>query len=141
MVQQFDLKQLVRPNVDATEDQIVAYADLALDCVKTPGTRRPDMKEVVRRLSTMMAELNALTGESSMRGYSMATAYEGDMGGSRYSAMTGGTSRTASSTRSGTSAMMNTSSSASLESEVVAKEPEPPSMRAELLALGINSYD
>ncbi|CAI5462050.1 unnamed protein product, partial [Closterium sp. Yama58-4] len=36
------------------QDAIVDFADLALDCIKSPGTRRPSMKDVGYRLSALI---------------------------------------------------------------------------------------
>ncbi|CAI6011481.1 unnamed protein product, partial [Closterium sp. NIES-65] len=40
----------------ASEEAIVDFADLALDCIKSPGTRRPTMKDVAYRLSALIAK-------------------------------------------------------------------------------------
>ncbi|CAI5930198.1 unnamed protein product [Closterium sp. NIES-64] len=40
----------------ASEEAIVDIADLALDCIKSPGTRRPTMKDVAYRLSALIAK-------------------------------------------------------------------------------------
>ncbi|CAI5936279.1 unnamed protein product [Closterium sp. NIES-64] len=40
----------------ASEEAIVDFADLALDCIKSPGTRRPTMKDVAYRLSAFIAK-------------------------------------------------------------------------------------
>ncbi|CAI7918060.1 unnamed protein product [Closterium sp. NIES-54] len=37
-----------------TEEAIVDFADLALDCIKSPGTRRPTMKDVAYRLNALI---------------------------------------------------------------------------------------
>ena len=62
LIHAFDLDSLVQPHMHVSEDDIIAFADLALYCVKTPGTHRPDMKEVLPCLSTMIAELEVKRG-------------------------------------------------------------------------------
>ncbi|CAI5502210.1 unnamed protein product, partial [Closterium sp. Naga37s-1] len=50
----YALDELKDSKLDASEEAIVAFADLALDCVKMPGTRRPDMKAVAHSLSALI---------------------------------------------------------------------------------------
>ncbi|CAI5480285.1 unnamed protein product [Closterium sp. Yama58-4] len=38
----------------ASEEAIVDFADLALDCIKSPGTRRPTMKDVAHHFSALI---------------------------------------------------------------------------------------
>ncbi|CAI5461270.1 unnamed protein product [Closterium sp. Yama58-4] len=47
-----ELKDSKMPPV--SEEAIVDFADLALDCIKSPGTRRPTMKDVAYRLSALI---------------------------------------------------------------------------------------
>ncbi|GJP39315.1 hypothetical protein CLOM_g23698, partial [Closterium sp. NIES-68] len=54
LVHSYSLDELKDRRMDASEDAIVELADLALDCIKTPGIRRPEMKDVVRRLDAMI---------------------------------------------------------------------------------------
>ena len=132
--------------MDATEDQIIAFADLALDCVKSPGPRRPDMKEVVRRLSTMIAELKALQGESysTMSGVSLGTNFDTSTTGSSMSSMTAA-SRTGTGTGvfsgTGSSAVMRSSTQTGLESASVAEESQQLSLEAELELVGLEIYE
>ncbi|CAI7816200.1 unnamed protein product [Closterium sp. NIES-53] len=49
-----ELKDSKMPPV--SEEAIVDIADLALDCIKSPGTRRPTMKDVAYRLSALIAK-------------------------------------------------------------------------------------
>ncbi|CAI5936234.1 unnamed protein product, partial [Closterium sp. NIES-64] len=49
-----ELKDSKMPPV--SEEAIVDFADLALDCIKSPGTRRPTMKDVAYRLSALIAK-------------------------------------------------------------------------------------
>ncbi|CAI5534955.1 unnamed protein product [Closterium sp. Naga37s-1] len=49
---QDDLKDSKMPAV--SKDAIVDIADLALDCMKSPGTRRPSMKDVAYRLTALI---------------------------------------------------------------------------------------
>ncbi|CAI5498643.1 unnamed protein product, partial [Closterium sp. Naga37s-1] len=53
-VEAFELDELKDSKLEASEEAIVALADLALDCVKMPGTRRPDMKEVAHSLGALI---------------------------------------------------------------------------------------
>ncbi|CAI5480184.1 unnamed protein product [Closterium sp. Yama58-4] len=50
----YALDELKDSKLEASEEATVAFADLALDCVKMPGTRRPDMKAVAHSLSTLI---------------------------------------------------------------------------------------
>ena len=56
-MQEYKLDSLARSDLEATEEQIVTFTDIALDCVKLPGTRRPEMKDVARRLAALLSEL------------------------------------------------------------------------------------
>ena len=58
-MQDYNLELLKRPGLIASDDDVIEFADLALDCVKTPGSRRPEMKEVARRLGMMLARMTA----------------------------------------------------------------------------------
>ncbi|CAI5480189.1 unnamed protein product [Closterium sp. Yama58-4] len=53
-VEAYALEELKDSKLAASEEAIVAFADLALDCVKMPGTRRPDMKAVAHSLSALI---------------------------------------------------------------------------------------
>ncbi|CAI5520919.1 unnamed protein product [Closterium sp. Naga37s-1] len=55
LVETYDMEELrdsKMPTVN--EEAIVDFADLALDCIKSPGTRRPTMKDVAYRLSALI---------------------------------------------------------------------------------------
>ncbi|GJP55207.1 hypothetical protein CLOM_g14181 [Closterium sp. NIES-68] len=54
LVEAYELDELKDSKLQAGEDSIVDFADLALDCIKAPGTRRPDMKEVAYRLNALI---------------------------------------------------------------------------------------
>ncbi|CAI7778295.1 unnamed protein product [Closterium sp. NIES-53] len=54
LVQSYMLDELKDRRMDASENAVVELADLALDCIKMPGIRRPEMKDVVRRLDAMI---------------------------------------------------------------------------------------
>ncbi|CAI5488647.1 unnamed protein product, partial [Closterium sp. Naga37s-1] len=57
MVEAYELEELRDSNMPVvTEEAIVDFADLALDCIKSPGTRRPTMKDVAYRLSALIAK-------------------------------------------------------------------------------------
>ncbi|CAI5962673.1 unnamed protein product, partial [Closterium sp. NIES-64] len=56
-VEAYDLEELRDSKMPAvSEEAIVDFADLALDCIKSPGTRRPTMKDVACRLSALIAK-------------------------------------------------------------------------------------
>ncbi|CAI5471203.1 unnamed protein product [Closterium sp. Yama58-4] len=54
LVQSYSLDELKDRRMEASEDAVVELADLALDCIKMPGIRRPEMKDVLRRLDAML---------------------------------------------------------------------------------------
>ncbi|GJP30357.1 hypothetical protein CLOM_g788 [Closterium sp. NIES-68] len=55
-VQAYDFGLLKDTALDAPEDAVVEFADIALDCVKVPGSRRPLMKDVARRLQALLTK-------------------------------------------------------------------------------------
>ncbi|CAI5479986.1 unnamed protein product [Closterium sp. Yama58-4] len=57
MVEVYELEELRDSKMPmASEEAIVDFADLTLDCIKSPGTRRPTMKDVAYRLSALIAK-------------------------------------------------------------------------------------
>ncbi|CAI5970764.1 unnamed protein product, partial [Closterium sp. NIES-64] len=57
LVEVYELEELKDSKMPvASEEAIVDFADLALDCIKSPGTRRPTMKDVAYRLSALIAK-------------------------------------------------------------------------------------
>ncbi|CAI5503747.1 unnamed protein product, partial [Closterium sp. Naga37s-1] len=55
MVEEYEVDELKDSKMPAaSEEAIVDFADLALDCIKSPGTRRPTMKDVAYRLSALI---------------------------------------------------------------------------------------
>ncbi|GJP37634.1 hypothetical protein CLOM_g22073 [Closterium sp. NIES-68] len=54
MVAEYTLDDLRDKALDIPEEAIVEWADLALDCIKAPGSRRPEMRDVVRRLDHLL---------------------------------------------------------------------------------------
>ncbi|GJP47927.1 hypothetical protein CLOM_g7097 [Closterium sp. NIES-68] len=54
MVDLYELEALKDSRLQASDEAVVDFADLALDCIKAPGTRRPDMKDVAYRLSALI---------------------------------------------------------------------------------------
>ncbi|CAI5527101.1 unnamed protein product, partial [Closterium sp. Naga37s-1] len=55
LVEGYELDELRDSKMPAaSEEAIVDFADLALDCIKSPGTRRPTMKDVAYRLSALI---------------------------------------------------------------------------------------
>ncbi|CAI5487774.1 unnamed protein product [Closterium sp. Naga37s-1] len=56
-IEVFELDELKDSKMPAViEEAIVEFADLALDCMKSPGTRRPSMTEMVYRLTALIAK-------------------------------------------------------------------------------------
>ncbi|CAI5510455.1 unnamed protein product, partial [Closterium sp. Naga37s-1] len=56
-IEVFELDELKDSKMPAViEEAIVEFADLALDCMKSPGTRRPSMTEVAYRLTALIAK-------------------------------------------------------------------------------------
>ncbi|CAI5521038.1 unnamed protein product [Closterium sp. Naga37s-1] len=57
LVEVYELEELKDSKMPvASEEAIVDFADPALDCIKSPGTRRPTMKDVAYRLSALIAK-------------------------------------------------------------------------------------
>ncbi|CAI5461276.1 unnamed protein product [Closterium sp. Yama58-4] len=55
LVEAYEVDELKDSKMPAvSEEAIVDFADLALDCIKSPGTRRPTMKDVAYRLSALI---------------------------------------------------------------------------------------
>ncbi|CAI5505055.1 unnamed protein product [Closterium sp. Naga37s-1] len=61
-VQQYELGELKDPMLDAPDEAIVDLADVALDCLKMPASRRPSMRDVARRLHGLLAQYCADDG-------------------------------------------------------------------------------
>ncbi|CAI5491558.1 unnamed protein product [Closterium sp. Naga37s-1] len=56
-VEEYELEELRDSKMPVvTEEALVDFADLALDCIKSPGTRRPTMKDVAYRLTAFIAK-------------------------------------------------------------------------------------
>ncbi|CAI5505203.1 unnamed protein product [Closterium sp. Naga37s-1] len=55
-VQAYEFSSLKDAALEAPEDAVVEFADIALDCVKVPGSRRPPMKDVARRLQALLSK-------------------------------------------------------------------------------------
>ncbi|CAI5505048.1 unnamed protein product, partial [Closterium sp. Naga37s-1] len=56
-IEVFELDEVKDSKMPAvSEEAIVEFADLALDCMKSPGTRRPAMTEVAYRLTALIAK-------------------------------------------------------------------------------------
>ncbi|CAI5498522.1 unnamed protein product [Closterium sp. Naga37s-1] len=56
-VDAYEFEELKDSKLQASEEAVVDFADLALDCIKAPGTRRPDMKDVAYRLRALIDKL------------------------------------------------------------------------------------
>ncbi|CAI5464601.1 unnamed protein product [Closterium sp. Yama58-4] len=54
MVEDYQVIGMKDSKLDATEEAVLAIVDLALDCIKSPGARRPDMKDIAYRLTALM---------------------------------------------------------------------------------------
>ncbi|CAI7831262.1 unnamed protein product [Closterium sp. NIES-53] len=55
-VQAYEFSELKDAALEAPEGVVVEFADIALDCVKVPGSRRPPMKDVARRLQALLSK-------------------------------------------------------------------------------------
>ncbi|CAI5505202.1 unnamed protein product [Closterium sp. Naga37s-1] len=55
-VQAYEFSSLKDAALEASEDAVVEFDDIALDCVKVPGSRRPPMKDVARRLQALLSK-------------------------------------------------------------------------------------
>ncbi|CAI5462996.1 unnamed protein product [Closterium sp. Yama58-4] len=53
-VDAYEPDELKDSNLQASDEAVVDFADLALDCMKAPGTRRPEMKDVAYRLRALI---------------------------------------------------------------------------------------
>ncbi|CAI7784825.1 unnamed protein product [Closterium sp. NIES-53] len=53
-VDAYELDELKDSKLQASDEAVVDFADLALDCMKAPGTRRPDMKDLAYRLRALI---------------------------------------------------------------------------------------
>ncbi|GJP60349.1 hypothetical protein CLOP_g17548 [Closterium sp. NIES-67] len=54
LVEAYAMEELKDSKLQARSEAVVDFADLVLDCIKVPGTRRPDMKEVAYRLNALI---------------------------------------------------------------------------------------
>ncbi|CAI5988973.1 unnamed protein product [Closterium sp. NIES-65] len=64
-VQAYEFASLKDPKLEAPEEAVVELADIALDYVKVPGSRRPDMKDLARRLQGILTKYCADGSSSS----------------------------------------------------------------------------
>ncbi|CAI7771390.1 unnamed protein product [Closterium sp. NIES-54] len=62
-VADYELDLLKDPSMEVPEDAIVEFADIALDCLKMPCTRRPDMKAVAHRIDDLIQKYCSGKGE------------------------------------------------------------------------------
>ncbi|CAI5462333.1 unnamed protein product [Closterium sp. Yama58-4] len=62
-VADYELDLLKDPSMEVPEDAIVEFADIALDCLKMPCTRRPDMKAVAHRIDDLIQKYCTGKGE------------------------------------------------------------------------------
>ncbi|GJP30361.1 hypothetical protein CLOM_g792 [Closterium sp. NIES-68] len=65
-VQGYELGALKDASLEAPDEAVVELADIALDCLKMPASRRPHMKGVARRLHRLLQLHCAAHGNSSM---------------------------------------------------------------------------
>ncbi|CAI7780757.1 unnamed protein product [Closterium sp. NIES-54] len=49
------ISQVVMEDLKAPPDAIIMFVDLAMDCLKRPGALRPEMRDVARRLTNILA--------------------------------------------------------------------------------------
>ncbi|CAI5930686.1 unnamed protein product [Closterium sp. NIES-64] len=54
-VQVYELGELKDAGLEAPDEAVVELADIALDCLKMPASRRPNMKDVARRLQNLLS--------------------------------------------------------------------------------------
>ncbi|CAI5481852.1 unnamed protein product, partial [Closterium sp. Yama58-4] len=54
-VQVYELGELKDAGLEAPDEAVVELADIALDCLKMPASRRPPMKDVARRLQNLLS--------------------------------------------------------------------------------------
>ncbi|CAI6002944.1 unnamed protein product [Closterium sp. NIES-65] len=72
MVEDYQVIGMKDSKLDATEEAVLAIVDLALDCIKSPGARRPDMKDIAYRLTALIdkycsdkqSEVEEVTGKA-----------------------------------------------------------------------------
>ncbi|CAI5978794.1 unnamed protein product [Closterium sp. NIES-65] len=72
MVEDYQVIGMKDTKLDATEEAVLAIVDLALDCIKSPGARRPDMKDIAYRLTALIdkycsdkqSEVEEVTGKA-----------------------------------------------------------------------------
>ncbi|GJP71416.1 hypothetical protein CLOP_g2246 [Closterium sp. NIES-67] len=64
-VQGYELGALKDASLEAPDEAVVELADIALDCLKMPASRRPHMKDVARRLHHLLHHCTA-NGHSSL---------------------------------------------------------------------------
>ncbi|CAI5481854.1 unnamed protein product, partial [Closterium sp. Yama58-4] len=55
-VQVYSLGELKDAGLEAPDEAVVELADIALDCLKVPASRRPPMKDVARRLHNLLSQ-------------------------------------------------------------------------------------
>ncbi|CAI5481827.1 unnamed protein product [Closterium sp. Yama58-4] len=55
-VQVYELGELKDAGLEAPDEAVVELADIALDCLKMPASRRPPMKDVARRLHNLLSQ-------------------------------------------------------------------------------------
>ncbi|CAI5957784.1 unnamed protein product, partial [Closterium sp. NIES-65] len=103
LVQSYSLEELKDRRMDASEDAVVELADLALDCIKMPGIRRPEMKDVVRRLDAMLTVHTVEEEDENVVG-DLFSAFSVGSAGEAGSAGIGGSAGTFGSTTTGGSA-------------------------------------
>ncbi|CAI5999192.1 unnamed protein product [Closterium sp. NIES-65] len=72
MVEDYQVIGMKDTKLDATEEAVLAIVDLALDCIKSPGARRPVMKDIAYRLTALIdkycsdkqSEVEEVTGKA-----------------------------------------------------------------------------
>ncbi|CAI5473744.1 unnamed protein product [Closterium sp. Yama58-4] len=93
MVAAYTLDELRDKTLEIPEEAIVEWADLALDCIKAPGSRRPEMKDVVRRLDALLHKYTEeYEGENDLFGEGDGVSSVGSVAGLRSQSSQAGTS-------------------------------------------------
>ncbi|CAI5472722.1 unnamed protein product [Closterium sp. Yama58-4] len=121
MVAAYTLDELRDKTLEIPEEAIVEWADLALDCIKAPGSRRPEMKDVVRRLDALLHKYTEeYEGENDLFGGGDGASSVGSVAGLRSVGSLGGTSTAVGSGISfPSSGVMNSSINSTVQSGVM----------------------
>ncbi|CAI5517119.1 unnamed protein product [Closterium sp. Naga37s-1] len=122
MVAEYTLDDLRDKSLEIPEEAIVEWADLALDCIKAPGSRRPEMKDVVRRLDHLLQTYTEeYEGENDLGGIVSGLSSSASDAGLRSQA--GTSSAVGSGMSFPSSGVMHSSFNSTVQSGVMSKAP------------------